>query len=101
MADLIDREKLLEKLEAACDGCDGFCGTCPYGYDIADVLNEPSVNPESLRPISHVKRGSVLETKDCAFCERCGAYLGKYDSAVVKSFAYCKTCGARMEENKE
>lgn len=37
MADLIDREKLLEKLEAACDGCDGFCGTCPYGYDIADV----------------------------------------------------------------
>lgn len=62
--------------------------------ELADLENLPTIDPESLRPVTHfepVDPESDIEFK-CSKCE--GIISTDWDG--IEDFEYCPYCGARM-----
>ena len=93
MSDLIDREKLLNSVEAFCEWCDNhdFCPTCETNDCIQEIKNAPTVDAVT-----------VVRCKDCRYCTDC-----KYGDAYCmmnmiwyKEDHYCSD-GIRKERRNE
>lgn len=72
-------------------------------YDTNDVLEsideQPTVDPESLRPTAHIRHGTYKETYDDAFCSRCNVLINNsenYNAIWYNHYKYCPHCGARF-----
>ena len=64
-----------------------------------DLLKAPVIDPETLRPVAHIIRGYVPETKDGVFCDGCNHCLGwEYGAHVIGHFKYCPYCGFKLED---
>lgn len=62
--------------------------------ELSDLKNLPTIDPESLRPVTHfepVDPESDIEFK-CSKCE--GVISTDWDG--IEDFEYCPYCGARM-----
>jgi hypothetical protein len=71
-------------------------------YDTNDVLysidEQPTVDPETLRPTAHIMRGTVQCTRNAGFCSNCKLCIDEdYGTALAKSYNYCPYCSARIE----
>lgn len=77
MADYIDREALLRKLEHDAES--------NYGYlDRADIEEFPAAD------VAPVRHGHWLTVGHLPWCSRCG-------SVVIIESHFCPNCGARMD----
>lgn len=57
----------------------------------------PTVDPESLRPMAHIMRGTAQCTHDAGFCSNCKLCIDEdYSTALAKSYSYCPHCGAKF-----
>lgn len=64
-----------------------------------DLMSAPVIDPETLRPVAHIIRGYVPETKDGVFCDGCNHCLGwEYGAHVIGYFKYCPYCGFKLED---
>lgn len=93
---LIDADNLLIHLNNAF--CAGYIGN---GYDVAEkvVNEEPTSDPETLRPTANIRHGTYKETYDDAFCSRCNVLINNsenYDAIWYNHYKYCPHCGARF-----
>ena len=91
MADLIDRQALLDDISAA--GDNGGMGMVVAGTLKRYVKRVPTIDPESLRPQGeweHKKHKIFGNTYEyvCSVCG-CDYALAEYD--------YCPNCGAKMK----
>lgn len=70
--------------------------------ELSDLGNLPTIDPKTLRPVAHIIRGYVPETKDGVFCDGCNHCLGwEYGAHVIGYFRYCPYCGDRLEDGTE
>lgn len=77
-------------------------------YDTNDVLesidDQPTIDPEPLRPTAHIMRGTVRDTYDNAFCSSCRSCLNGdeyFEEVLAHRYKYCPYCGARMVNTDE
>lgn len=96
---LIDANDLLIAFSNALNNAPGRVG---YGFMEWVVNEQPTIDPETLRPVAHIIRGTVPETKDGVFCDNCNRHLGdEYGAHVIGYFKYCPYCGFRLEDGTE
>ena len=93
---LIDADNLLIYLNNAF--CSGYIGN---GYGVAEnVVNEqPTIDPETLRPTAYIRHGSNKDSYNDAFCSRCNVLINNsenYDAIWYNHYKYCPHCGARF-----
>lgn len=66
---------------------------------VDDLMSAPVISPETLRPVAHIIRGYVPETKDGVFCDGCNHCLGwEHGAHVIGYFKYCPYCGFKLED---
>ena len=79
-----------------------FCIERPTLNPTASLCELANKDPETLRPVAHIIRGPVPETKDGVFCDNCRRCLGdEYGSHVLGYFKYCPYCGFKLEDGTE
>lgn len=71
-----------------------------FAYDeVLDAIDAaPTIDPETLKPTTHIVHGTVPETEDGVFCSRCGGFIGMETSYIAEHAAFCWQCGAKVEE---
>lgn len=87
---IIDADNLLIRLNNAF--CTGYIGN---GYGVAEqaVNEEPTIDPESLRPTAKWSLGRIEDHIVMNFiCGNCG-------ERSELNYKYCPKCGARMIKN--
>lgn len=95
---LIDANELEEKAIYITGPKGSACHAVPLGL----IQAAPTIDPETLRPVAHIIRGTVPETKDGVFCDNCRRCLGdEYGSHVLGYFKYCPYCGFKLEDGTE
>ena len=87
---LVDATALEEQAIYITGPKNSACHAVPLGL----IQAAPTIDPETLRPVAHIIRGTVPETKDGVFCDNCRRCLGdEYGSHVLGYFKYCPYCG--------
>lgn len=95
---LVDATALEEKAIYITGPKNSACHAVPLGL----IQAAPTIDPETLRPVAHIIRGTVPETKDGVFCDNCRRCLGdEYGSHVLGYFKYCPYCGFKLEDGTE
>lgn len=100
---LIDANALHKRIEMNLRASNPFTiEECCYKDALNSVDEAPTIDPKTLRPVAHIIRGYVPETKDGVFCDGCNHCLGwEYGAHVIEYYKYCPYCGARLEDGTE
>ena len=99
MADLIDREELLNILEK---NNEIYWGTAGGGYPVSkDIFEEIKfMNKANTERHAHWIKGKIPYEEYT--CSNCGGACWYYDySGTVCKSKYCPNCGCKMDEVKE
>lgn len=105
----IDANALKKSLQESYDELMRKRNNTPYGEErmIADaqlitfsecilrLKGQPTIDPESLRPVARWVDVKTMGGADCVQCSGCG--YREYDHVKYTRFDYCPGCGARME----
>lgn len=69
---------------------------------LVDLIdNQPTIDPESLRPTSQLVQDTcgAIKCKNCGFCVAIGGKNALHNAK--REFRFCPNCGAKMEMEEE
>lgn len=95
MIRLIDADKVMDALYDA--GIELY--RSEYEEFQARLDKMPAIDPETLRPVAHIRHGSNKDSYNDAFCSRCNVLINNsenYDAIWYNHYKYCPHCGARF-----
>ena len=98
MADLIDRQMVIDAIHYEYDGC---CNIDESGSAIANDIERIIDNVSSVQP--EYPKGRWIPTaseKGRHECSRCHEYAPCYQDGSEHLSTFCVLCGAKMEEGK-
>ena len=99
MADLVDRQALIERIEELyCKECNSYngvrCRACGTGDAIEMIESAPTVEPKR-----EEKRGEWIDKRGRYYCSVCGSAKPHFvDGELITYWVgdYCRMCGALL-----